>query len=622
MTDVWSRIERLLPRVERPSRYVDGEWNARRDEHAAYRVALVYPDTYELGMANQGLAILYEVLNGLDGVAAERAYVPWKDLAQAMREAGVPLFTLESRTPLGECDLVGVTLPYELTYTNVLEALDLAGIPLRAADRRPGDPLVVGGGPCVYNPEPMSAFFDAIVIGEGEEVAPEMVSAHRAALSRGASRDETLRELSRIPGVYVPSLYRERRLEDGRFAAVEPTGPAQDVVVRRVVRDLDATAGPTCPVVPYMDVVHDRVAIEVQRGCTRGCRFCQAGMVYRPVRERSPDSVVRDAMAALACTGYEEVSLTSLSTTDHSRIAEILRRLRRRLEGSAISISLPSLRVDAFSVDLARSLAGARRSGLTLAPEAGTQRLRDVVNKRVSEEDLLATVESAFGAGWRRVKLYFMIGLPTENDADVSGIGELVGRVLDAARGATPEKERGGVRVSVSVTTFVPKAHTPFQWEPQIPREEAVRRQELLVASMPRKGVDLSWHDPEVSFLEAVLARGGRELSDAIEAAWRAGARFDAWTEEFRPGVWADAFASCGVDTVGVCCRAREPGEPLPWAHVTSGVTEEFLARERARALARESTPDCSTEECSSCGVCDGLGVSVTLAGARRGGEG
>jgi radical SAM family uncharacterized protein len=617
--DLWPRIEPLLSRVERPARYVDREWGALHDAGTGYRAVLVYPDTYEIGQANQAIAILYSALNDLPDVAAERAYLPWTDMSALMREAEVPLFSLESCLPVCGFDLVGITLPYELSYSNVLETLDLAGIPLRAADRGEDDPLVVGGGPCAFNPEPVAPFFDAILIGEGEEAVAEIVHAHRSAKAQGCSRAETLLALAKVAGVYVPSLYDERR-SGGEFLGVDPLEGAPAVVVKRVVADLDGISPPTCGVVPFMDVVHDRFVIEVLRGCTRGCRFCQAGMVYRPVRERSADSIVRGAIAGLACSGYDEVSLTSLSTTDHSQLEEVLRRLSKRLVGSGVSVSLPSLRVDAFGVEMARLVsAGGKKSGLTFAPEAGTQRMRDVVNKNVTEEDLLGSVGRAFDAGWRRVKLYFMIGLPTETDADVVGIGALVTRVLAVARESTPPNARGSVRVAVSVSTFVPKAHTPFQWEAQIPFEEVRRRQALLRESVPRKGVELHWHDSDVTFLEGVMARGGREVADVVETAWRAGARFDAWSECFRLQTWLDAFAENGVDPAQVANRVRSEDEPLPWDHLSAGVDRSYLAAQRACAMRANVTPDCSFAACTGCEVCDELGVDIRLAGVSRG---
>ncbi|MHB1017478.1 MAG: TIGR03960 family B12-binding radical SAM protein [Coriobacteriia bacterium] len=613
-SDLWPRVERLLARVERPSRYIDHEWGAHRRDGAAYRVALMYPDAYEIGMANQALQVLAERLLTIDDVAIERVFLPWVDMAAAMREAGIPLFTLESCTAAKDVDLLGITLSNELTYSNILEALDLAGIPLRAADRDDADPLVIGGGPSAHNPEPMAPFFDAILIGDGEDAVLEIVAAHRAAIARGATREESVHSLAAIEGVYVPSLYSAG--PDGRMVA---TAPAQDRVRRRVLADLDAYPAPACPVVPYADVVHDRATVEVLRGCSRGCRFCQAGMVYRPVRERSADSIVRDAVSSLTCTGYEEISLTSLSTADHSQLEAVLRRLVARFEGTGTAISVPSLRVDSFTVPLARLLGDGRKSGLTFAPEAGSQRLRDAINKNITEEEIVTAVEQAFTAGWRRVKLYFMIGLPTETDEDVRAIGALVERVFHVAREATPKAERGGLRVAVSVSTFVPKAHTPFQWDGQVPIEEVRRRQGLLRDSMPHRGVELSWHDPSSSLLEAVLARGGREMADGIEAAWRAGARFDAWTEHFSLGRWLDAFASVGIDATRAASSPYAQGGPLPWSHIDSGLAEGFLRLERSRTDSATTTPDCTFDDCTGCGVCPGLGVENAIAeGVRR----
>jgi radical SAM family uncharacterized protein len=607
----------LLAHVERPARYIDSEFGAVHRPDAEYRVALLYPDTYELGMANQAIAILYDLLNGVDGVAAERVFVPAPDMGAALRATGTPLTTLEESVPVAECDLFGITLPYELSCTNVLEALDLAGLALRCADRLETDPIVIGGGPCAFDPEPLADFFDAILVGEGEEAVVEIVAAHRAAKTAGASRADVLSALAKVSGVYVPSLYAPATATSA--ATPIPGTGAPAVVLKRVVPDLDAVRSPACPVVPFMDVVHDRANIEVLRGCTRGCRFCQAGMIYRPVRERSADTIVHDALAQLACTGQEELSLSSLSTTDHSAIEEVLRRLSAALAGRAVSVGLPSLRVDSFGVAMARLVGEGARGGLTFAPEAGTQRMRDVINKNVTEEDLLATVQNAFDAGWRRLKLYFMLGLPTETDDDIRGIGSLVNKVMHVAREATPPAQRGGMRIAVSVSTFVPKAHTPFQWEPQLTLEEVKHRQTVLRESMPRKGVDLHWHDPDVSFVEGALARGGRELAPVIEHAWRSGGGFDAWTERFSLRRWLDAFEAAGVDPVALASGERKVGAPLPWSHISSGVDERYLAVERARALTGELTQDCSFDGCTDCGACPALDVTVLLAGDRRG---
>jgi radical SAM family uncharacterized protein len=616
VTDLWSRVEPLLANVERPARYIDREWGARHSD-AAYRVALLYPDTYELGMANQAIAILYDILNSTEGVAAERAFVPWKDMAAAMRGAGVPLFTLESCAPIRECDLLGITLPYELTYTNVMEALDLAGVAIRSVDRLDTDPLVVGGGPCVFNPEPIADVFDAILIGEGEQAVVDIVGVHRAAKSEGLSRQAILERLSAIRGVYVPSLYEPATATRSARPRSGTSAPA--AVAKSVLATLSAHPSPMCPVVPFMDVIHDRANVEVLRGCTRGCRFCQAGMVYRPVRERAADEVVRDAIGQLRATGQEDVSLTSLSTTDHSQIGEILRRLGTALQGTGMSVSLPSLRVDSFGVEMARLASSGKKSGLTFAPEAGTQRLRDVVNKNVSEEELVRTVAAAFGSGWRRLKLYFMCGLPTETDDDVRGIGALVSRVLAVARESVPPDQRGAIRIGVSVSVFVPKAHTPFQWEGQLPLADVRRRQGILRESMPRKGVDLSWHDPEVSLLEGALARGGRDLARVIERAWRAGAVFDAWTEEFSLARWLAAFAAEGIDAIELATAPRVPDGPLPWDHISAGVDRGYLMQERERAFSGTTTVDCSSSGCTQCGVCPGLGVDIVLGGRRHG---
>ncbi len=617
--DLWPRLEPLLARAERPTRYINREWGARHAPDADYRAVLLYPDVYDIGQANQALHILYDRVNALEGVAAERAYLPAPDLIELMRSEEMPLFSLESCAPVSSFDLFGITVPYELTWTNVLEALDLSGLPVRSRDRGSEHPLVVGGGPCVFNPEPFAPFFDALLIGEGEDAVVEIVGVHQHARAQGLSRAELLERLAAVPGVYVPSFYEPRRDDTGAFAGVAVRDGAPAVVLKRVVPELTAHRAPTCPVVPFLDVVHDRYALEVQRGCTRGCRFCQAGMVYRPVRERSADDIVRDAVAGLGRTGYDEVSLTSLSTADHSQVEDVVRRLTRRLAGSGVSVSLPSLRVDAFSVDLARLVAGAgRKSGLTFAPEAGTQRLRNVINKNVTEEDLLTVVDRAFEAGWRRVKLYFMIGLPTETDEDVVAIGALVERVLTRARANTPGPQRGSVRIAVSVSTFVPKAQTPFQWEPQLALDEVLRRQQLLREHTPHKGVELHWHDAEVSFIEGVMARGGRELADVIEAAWRAGATFDAWTERFDLGRWLLACESAGVDPTMIANGERSPDKPLPWDHISAGVPRGYLVRERERAFAAETTSDCSFGGCTGCDVCQTLGVTVITGGGRQ----
>lgn len=622
VSDLLSRVEPLLTKVERPSRYIDSEYGAIHRE-AAYRCALVYPDVYEIGIANQALAILYERINCLPDCAAERAYLPWVDMIEAMRTADIPMFSLESFKPLIEFDLIGITLQYELTFTNILEILDLARIPLRAAERTQGHPIVIGGGPCAYNPEPVAAFFDAFVIGEAEEAIGELITTHKAALAQGESRETILAMLATIPGVYVPGIHGLHRLTGEMAGSDGQTVTDPGLRIRKRVAPVEALGRSSgCRIVPYMDAVHDRVTVEVMRGCTRGCRFCQAGMVYRPVRERDQDSIVSEAVEAIRCTGYDEVSLTSLSTTDHSQIDQIIRRLIRIFKDSGTSISLPSLRADAEAVRQSLLTATSGRStGLTLAPEAGTQRMRDAINKNVTEDSLLEAVERAFIGGKRRVKLYFMIGLPFETDDDIVGIGELVAKVLAKARNSTPPQQRGSVIIAVSVSVLVSKAHTPFQWIGQISRSEIVRRQQILRDSMPRKGVDLSWHDADVSTLEAALARGDAGISKVIERAWINGSIFDTWSERFSLTPWIEAFEHHGTSLDECAQRDFERGDLLPWAHICSGVSDDYLWAEWIRCGEISKTADCSFARCTACGVCssDGASWSMSLAGSRDG---
>lgn len=578
-------------------------------------ICLAYPDAYEVGMSNLGLQILYSALHELEGVVCERTYVPATDMADELRKEKIPLFSLESTTPVGDFDLLGISLQHELTYTNVLELLDLAGIPLRSGDRGEDDPLVVAGGPCVVDPEPMAPFFDAFLIGEADEAIVELADALVLAKQEGRGRAERLAALGALDGVYVPAYYET----DPATGQLFPKGGAPARVKRRLVADLDAVPVPNRMIVPFVEVVHDRCSVEIMRGCTRGCRFCQASTIYRPVRERSRRTVARAAQELLSLTGYEELSLASLSTSDYTQIEELLRELKGYTGPRAIATSLPSLRADAFSIELAELVARVKRTGLTFAPEAATQRLREVVNKNVTEAQLMGTIERAFSAGWRRVKLYFMIGLPTETDEDVAAIGELVGRVLARAREVAGPKDRGAVKVSVTVSTFVPKALTPFQWEAQLPLAEVGRRQDILRAAVPRKGVQLSWHDPEMSRLEGLLARGDRRISDLVEAAWRDGARFDAWSEHFVPGRWWDAAAHLGLDVAALAERPRRLEDPLPWEHLDYGLETGFLLRERERALRGETTEDCRWGECSLCGVCQSYGVDNVLFGRASG---
>ena len=622
-TNLWPRVEPLLARVERPARYLNHEWGCVVKDDAPFQFCMIYPDTYELGQANQAVRILVNAVNATEGMGAERAFLPAVDMADLMRDAGVPLFSLESCAPVAEFDAVGITLPHELAATNILETLDLAGIPLRSDERAEGDPIVLAGGPCAYNPEPYAPFFDVILVGEGEEQLPEALSLIRRLRSEAAPRADILRALAReVGGAYVPSLYRWRDEAEAQAAGswVEPLfDDVPPVVDKRVFEGFAASDAHEPMVVPYTEVVHDRLNIEVLRGCARGCRFCQAGMMYRPVRERSADNIVNAVVRGLAETGYDEVSLTSLSSTDHSQIAEILTRVNDACAGRGVRVSVPSQRLDAFGVEMAELVAGQKKGGLTFAPEAGTQRLRDVINKNVTEDDLFSAIDAAFAAGWRRCKLYFMVGLPTETDEDIKGIASLAQRAYDRAKAAVPPEQRGSVRMSVSCAVFVPKAQTPFQWDGQISPEETLRRVGLLKRSVKYKAVDVHYHDPATSFVEAVMSRGGREAAAWVEEAWRRGARFDAWTEHFDEEAWTGAAEALGIDPARIAQADFPTDYVLPWAHITAAVSPKFLARERARAQEGVTTPDCTFENCSACGACPTLGADIELMEERVG---
>ncbi|MGB9885973.1 MAG: TIGR03960 family B12-binding radical SAM protein [Moorellales bacterium] len=615
--------EEILPRVQKPGRYLGTEVNAvHKDwDRVAARLAFVFPDLYEIGMSHLGLAILYGLVNQRDEYLLERVFAPAPDLEAELRRRGLPLFSLESYRPVADFDLVGFTLQYELTYTNVLNLLDLAGIPLMASERTQEHPLVIGGGPCAVNPEPLAPFFDALVLGEGEEVLLEILSVIKEAKNgddRSGSgrwkvtRAELLRRLAGLPGVYVPSLYRVDYHADGRVAAVKPLEPGvPERVVRRVVADLDRAYFPTRPIVPFLEVVHDRAMLEIMRGCTRGCRFCQAGIIYRPVRERSPEVLRRQAEELVRATGHQEIGLVSLSSADYTAIEPLARGLVATYGERGIGLSLPSLRADAFSVGLAEEIERVRKTGLTFAPEAGTARLRAVINKGVTEEDLLNACRAAFAAGWRRVKLYFMIGLPTETQEDLDGVVDLTFKVLRLDEGST----RGRPEVTVSVSSFVPKPHTPFQWEPQATQAELREKQAYLGRRLRHRRIKYDWHDPEQSLLEAVLARGDRRLAKAVLAAWRSGAKFDSWEEYFSWSRWEKALAETGLDPSFYAHRRRDYQEVLPWEHLDLGVSREFLRREAERAKQAVPTPDCRWRDCPGCGVCSRLGVGVRLAG-------
>ena len=605
--------QEMLQAVEKPARYTGGEWNAQPKDSAAVlcRIALAMADVYEVGMSNLGLKILYEILNRRDDIAAERVYAPWLDMEEEMRRRGIPLFSLETFREVSSFDILGFSLQYELLITNTLNMLDLAGLPLHAAERTDEQPFVIGGGPCVYNTEPIADFFDFFVLGDGEEIVVEVCDALIAWKKEGRpdGRRGFLRRAARIPGVYVPSFYAPEYDAQGMFAGLRILDEAASPqIYRRVVKDLDAAPFLEKPVVPYLGIVHDRLMLELFRGCTRGCRFCQAGMAYRPVRERRPETLESLARTLFDSTGYNEMSLTSLSSADYSCLSPLVDGLLAGTQGERVSFSLPSLRIDSFSVDIAERLQQVRKSGLTFAPEAGTQRLRDVINKNVTEDDLLHSVRTAFEQGWKAVKLYFMMGLPTETDEDIVGIAELAQKVVDCYKEV---KGKRGVKVTVSVSCFVPKAYTPFQWFAQVPQEEFERRQQLLKESIRDRAISFHYHDARASALEGALSRGDRRLSAVIETAWRNGAKFDGWTDQFKDEVWKDAFCRCGVAPEFYSRRTRDLEEVLPWAHTSPGVSEDFLRREWQRAQEAALTHDCRRETCTGCGVCPELGCDV-----------
>jgi radical SAM family uncharacterized protein/radical SAM-linked protein len=593
--------------VEKPVRYLGSEMGAVKKEKAELRFVLTFPDVYEVGMSHLGLRILYAVLNGLEWLAVERLYAPWPDMEELLRTTGAPLTTLESGMPPAQADILGFTLQYELSYTNILNILELSGIPLLAKERGDEFPLILGGGPCAYNPEPLADFFDAFLLGDGEEAVLEIAEACRSWKGSGRSKTELLETLAGIEGVYIPSFFDVRYDASGRIAGIVPLQEGYREVRRRFVADLDTAPYPSAPVIPFLKTVHDRVSMEIARGCTRGCRFCQAGYVYRPVRERTPERVLELVEQTLRNTGYDEISLLSLSTGDYGCIAPLLKTLMNRYADERIAVSFPSLRVGTLTQELVEEIKKVRKTGFTLAPEAGSKRLRQAINKGITEEDLLSNAFAAYSAGWRVIKLYFMIGLPGETMDDVLGIAELAKKVKMEGR-----RSGQGGDVTVSVGTFVPKPHTPFQWEPQIDISEIREKQQFLRQELRQRKLKLKWQDAPLSFLEGVFARGDRRLGRAIMKAHALGCRFDGWGEHFNFAAWQEAFAATGTDPL-FYHRRRELDEILPWDHLDCGVTREFLLKERESALTGSPTLDCRSGACTGCGVCDFKEIRMRL---------
>jgi radical SAM family uncharacterized protein len=612
--EVGDELQRILPQVVKPQRYLGGELNsAEKDwESVQVRYLFAFPDVYEVGMSHLGLQILYGLVNRRPDMLMERAFAPWVDMERFMREARLPLFGLESGRPMKEYDCIGFTLQYELSFTNVLNMLSLGDIPLWAGERDNACPLIIAGGPCASNPEPIAPFIDAFVLGDGEEVQLELleaVAAHRRVRNGAQDRDSLLKELAGIPGVYVPSFYQPE-YEYGaltRVSRIVPEAPAR--VTRRIVPDLETAFFPVKPLIPYIEVVHDRMVLELFRGCVRGCRFCQAGMIYRPVRERSPETLLGQARDLALNTGHREISLTSLSSSDYSCIPELVHALVGDFEEKHIGVSLSSLRVDAFSVHLAREIQKIRRTGLTFAPEAGTQRLRDIINKGVTEEDITQAADAAVRSGWRQIKLYFMMGLPGETMPDIEGIAQLCEKILS-------EHPKRGIKITVSVSNFVPKAHTPFQWHGQDTQANLREKQQFLRQKFRGRKIVYHYHDAATSLLEAVFARGDRRLAEVLHEAWRRGCRFDGWTELFNWEAWQGAFEAFGLDPEVLAGARFEEDQCLPWDHLDYGVDKAFLREEYRRAGNGRTTPDCRRGECAGCGLCERLNTSHVLWGA------
>ena len=600
--------DEILLSVQQPARYIGGEVNMVKKEPAGkIRFAMAFPDVYELGMSHLGIQILYDMFNKREDVYCERVYSPWMDLDQIMREKQIPLFALESQDPIKNFDFLGITLQYEMCYTNVLQLLDLAQIPLHACDRTEEDPIVIGGGPCTYNPEPIAEFFDLFYMGEGEVVYFELLDRYRENQAKGGSRREFLELAAEIPGIYVPAFYDVLYKEDGTIERMVPNNPhAKETVSKQLVMEMNDTYYPEQPVVPFIKATQDRVVLEIMRGCIRGCRFCQAGMVYRPVRERSLETLKDLAYKMLKSTGHEEISLSSLSSSDHTQLEGLVNFLIDEFDGKGVNVSLPSLRIDAFSLDVMSKVQDIKKSSLTFAPEAGSQRLRNVINKGLTEEDILHGSSEAFKGGWNRVKLYFMLGLPTETVEDMEGIALLAEKVAEEYYKVPKEQRFGKVQVVSSTSFFVPKPFTPFQWATMFTKEEYLKKAHIVNTKMKEmlnhKSLRYNWHEADVTVLEGVMARGDRKVAAVIEEAYKNGALYDSWSESFKNDVWMKAFETCGVDPEFYTLRERSLDEVFPWDFIDAGVSKEFLQREWNQALHETVTPNCR-QKCSACGA-------------------
>lgn len=597
------RLERILPRVQKPARYTGGEYNQiiKDKTQVDLRLAFCFPDTYEIGMSNLGMSILYHTMNSLDFVWCERVFAPWGDMYDEMKKAGLPLYALESGDSLDKFDAIAFSIGYEMAYTTVLDMIDQAGLPLHASERTALLPLVFAGGSACVNAEPMADFIDLFVVGEGEEMNNELLTLLRTAKLENWSKRDFLKKAARIGGVYVPSLYDIAYNDDGTVASITPKDGAPEKVLKRVIVDLDKAPYPTNPIVPSTEVVHDRVNLELFRGCVRGCRFCQAGYIYRPIRAKKYETLVKQGIETLKNTGHEDVTLLSLSTSDYRPLPQLCDGLLDYCESRSIGLSLPSLRADNFSMEIMEKLQKVRKSGLTFAVEGGSQRLRDAINKNVTEDDLLHTCAIAFAGGWNSVKLYYMLGLPTETDEDIVGIADMAGRILHCWRENAKNKNRG-VKITVSTSCFIPKPHSPFQWEPQISKEEYLRRVNLLRASINSRNVVYNWHDADTSVVEAVLSRGDRRLGKVLEEVWRNGGRLDAWTDYFSFQRWMDAMDKHGLSVSFYAERERSVDEVLPWDMIDVGVRKDHLRREREKCYTSTLSPDCR-HQCSACGA-------------------